>query len=438
LALSANGNNPNSGILWAALNTVGDANQALVAGTLHAYAAQNVTNELWNSDMVSARDAIGTFAKFVVPTVANGKVYMATFSNRLNVYGLLQSAPVPKLSVSPANQSFGSLIVSQSSTQTFHVANIGGQTNLTGTAITALPFSVKTGSPFSVPSGQTGVVQVVFAPSAAGVFSNAVVFASNGGNSTNTVTGSAVTAPRLAISPVSLDFGTVAVGANAQASFVLTNLGGATLSNGVAAVSPGAFTIVSGTPFNLPGFGSTNLAVRFSPSSAGSFSNIVVLTSDGGNSSNTVAGVGAIIPAANFSATPTAGAWPLTVSFLDNSTGTITNWFWEFGDNTISNSAVGSLDHIYAGAGTNTVKLTVSGPLGTNLLTRPNYIIVTNLAPVTLSIQLSGNQVLLTWLSGTLQSSISVTGPYTNVPAATSPYTITPALTSQFFRVQVR
>ena len=33
--------------------------------------------------------AVGNFAKFCPPTVANGKVYLATFSNRLNVYGLL-------------------------------------------------------------------------------------------------------------------------------------------------------------------------------------------------------------------------------------------------------------------------------------------------------------------------------------------------------------
>jgi PKD repeat protein len=437
LALSANGTTAGSGIVWAVHQLTGDANQSVRPGILHAYNAQNVTNELWNSEQLTARDAVGNFAKFVPPTVANGKVYLATFSSRLNVYGLLQSASAPQLSVSPASQSFGFLVVSQSSTQTFHVANMGGQT-LTGTASTALPFSIKAGSPFSVPVGQTGVVQVVFAPSAAGVFSNAVVFASNGGNSTNTVTGSAVTGPQLAISPGSLNFGTVAVGTNAQANFVLTNLGGSTLSNGVAVLSPGPFTLLSGTPFSLPGFGSTNLVVRFSPASAGSFTNSVVVTSDGGNSSNTVAGVGAISPAANFIANPTSGAWPLTVSFTDNSTGTITNWFWDFGDNTTTNSTVGSLAHTYAGAGTNTVKLTVRGPVGTNLLTRPNYIIVTNLPPVTLTIQLSGNHVRLTWPAGTLQSAISVGGPYTNVPAATSPYTNTPVLTSQYFRVLVR
>jgi hypothetical protein len=107
LALSANGANAGSGIVWAAVNTFSSANQAVVPGTLHAYNAANVASELWNSDMLSLRDSLGNFAKFVAPTVANGKVYMATFSNRLNVYGLL---PQPTLSVSSAAN--GNLIVS--------------------------------------------------------------------------------------------------------------------------------------------------------------------------------------------------------------------------------------------------------------------------------------------------------------------------------------
>lgn len=96
LSLSANGSTLGSGIVWAALNTTSDANQAVVAGTLHAYDAQNVATELWNSDKLMARDGLGNFAKFVAPTVANGKVYMATFSNRINVYGLF---PLPPLTI---------------------------------------------------------------------------------------------------------------------------------------------------------------------------------------------------------------------------------------------------------------------------------------------------------------------------------------------------
>jgi len=101
LAVSANGTNAGSGIIWAIVNTTSSANQAVVSGTLHAYNAQNVSTELWNSQQVS-RDAVGNLAKFVPPTVANGKVYLATFSNRLNVYGLL---PLPQLNISQAGGS---------------------------------------------------------------------------------------------------------------------------------------------------------------------------------------------------------------------------------------------------------------------------------------------------------------------------------------------
>src|SRR5207244_130283 len=85
LAISANGTNAGSGIVWATHNLVGDANQAVRPGILRAYNAQNVTNQLWNSEQLAARDSLGNLAKFVPPTVANAKVYMATFSNRLNV-----------------------------------------------------------------------------------------------------------------------------------------------------------------------------------------------------------------------------------------------------------------------------------------------------------------------------------------------------------------
>ncbi|HWX19676.1 MAG TPA: hypothetical protein VN578_07195 [Candidatus Binatia bacterium] len=95
LAVSANGTNGGTGILWASHQFSGNAQGAIQPGVLHAYNAQNVANELWNSAQLS-RDNVGNFAKFVPPTVANGKVYLATFSNQLNVYGLF---PPPALSI---------------------------------------------------------------------------------------------------------------------------------------------------------------------------------------------------------------------------------------------------------------------------------------------------------------------------------------------------
>ena len=125
LSLSASGTNSGTGIVWASVNTSGNANQGTVAGTLHAYNAQNVALELWNSDMLSSRDSLGNFAKFVAPTVANGKVYIATFSNALKIYGLF---PPPKLTITLS----GGNVVLSWPTNNASAYVLQGNTNLVG------------------------------------------------------------------------------------------------------------------------------------------------------------------------------------------------------------------------------------------------------------------------------------------------------------------
>jgi hypothetical protein len=58
---------------------------------LHAYDATNLAVELWNSNQASNnRDLAGNAMKFVVPTVANGRVYVST-ATEIDIYGLLQN-----------------------------------------------------------------------------------------------------------------------------------------------------------------------------------------------------------------------------------------------------------------------------------------------------------------------------------------------------------
>jgi len=230
-----------------------------------------------------------------------------------------------------------------------------------------------------------------------------VIFTSGAGNSTNPVTGTGVMLPQLAVSPPALDFGTVIVGSNVQASFVLTNSGGATLTNGVATVGAGPFSIISGTPFTLPPAGSTNLVVIFSPSNGSSSSNSIIIASDGGNSTNPVTGVGLVPLAANFSASPTQGLNPLTVNFTDTSTGDITNRFWDFGDGSSTNTAATGFAHTYFVAGSYSVSLTISGPLGVSAFSRADYIVVSALLLVT-DIQFSGPDVVISFDSSPNQS----------------------------------
>ena len=101
LSLSANGNRAYTGIVWANLPYDGDATHQHVPGILRAFDASNVSREIWNSKMTPGDD-FGTWAKWVPPTVANGKVYLATFSNQLIVYGL-RPIPAPFLSEILAN-----------------------------------------------------------------------------------------------------------------------------------------------------------------------------------------------------------------------------------------------------------------------------------------------------------------------------------------------
>ena len=79
--------------------------------------------------------------------------------------------------------------------------------------------------------------------------------------------------------------------------------------------------------------------------------------------------------AAGFTATPTSGTVPLTVTFTNTSTGAITNQLWSFGEG--STSAAASPAHTYTNTGSFTMSLTVFGAGGSNMLTRTSYIAVT-------------------------------------------------------------
>ncbi len=88
LSVSSNGAQDGTGILWASYASSGDAEHAVSPGILRAFDANDISKELWNNQQNAQRDAAGTYAKFAAPTVANGHVYLPTFSNRVVVYGL--------------------------------------------------------------------------------------------------------------------------------------------------------------------------------------------------------------------------------------------------------------------------------------------------------------------------------------------------------------
>ena len=99
MSLSANGNK--DGILWASIHASGDSWHESRPGVLHAFDADDIMHELWSSLEEPSRDDCNNYAKTAPPTIANGKVYLASFGKRntgsgqLCVYGLLPDGPAP-------------------------------------------------------------------------------------------------------------------------------------------------------------------------------------------------------------------------------------------------------------------------------------------------------------------------------------------------------
>ena len=83
MSVSSNGNSAGSGIVWVLVPANGDANSYRgVKGMLLALDAEDVSKELWRSQGQDGKsdtgDSFGLLARFVAPTIANGKVFVPT------------------------------------------------------------------------------------------------------------------------------------------------------------------------------------------------------------------------------------------------------------------------------------------------------------------------------------------------------------------------
>lgn len=77
-------------------------------------------------------------------------------------------------------------------------------------------------------------------------------------------------------------------------------------------------------------------------------------------------------PVTDFAANPLSGSGPLTVEFLDISTGYPTSWLWNFGDG--QTSAEQHPTHTYRNDGYYTVSLTVTNPSGSDVETKMAFL----------------------------------------------------------------
>jgi hypothetical protein len=81
-ALSVSANGTANGILWAVQKN------GAASGALRAYDPANLAVEFYNSNQAGTRDTLAVAAKFAIPVVVNGRVFVATEAT-LTVFGLI-------------------------------------------------------------------------------------------------------------------------------------------------------------------------------------------------------------------------------------------------------------------------------------------------------------------------------------------------------------
>jgi hypothetical protein len=268
------------------------------AGLLHAYDALDLTKELYNSDQFGNQDVAGASVKFAQTTVINGKVYVGG-QQQLDVYGPVPgtprptptstttptptptSTPTPLASVSPTSLSFGRVAKGNTSpAKTVTVTNQGSASLIFMTpaisGTNAVDFAIVSNTcQSSLAPGVKCAMNLTFRPTAnSGTTEHAALaIQDNASNSPQSVSLVGTSSNPTTVTPTTLNFGTVAHGTTSAAKTVkLTNNQGAAISVRLS-ISGSRFAISSTTcGASLGAFKFCNVAVIFSPSTAGSFS----------------------------------------------------------------------------------------------------------------------------------------------------------------------
>lgn len=181
---------------------------------------------------------------------------------------------------------FGSVGVGTTATQTVHLRNVSSANiTVTNATVSASGFAVSGLTlPQALAPGEGVSFQVRFTPQAAGTDAGMLTVDSDAvdsalhlhlvGNGAQGI---------LTVNPSSVNFGSVAPGATASQTVVVTNAGAAPINVIQASVSGPGFVLSGGLPLPMlmAGNQSTSFTVTFAPNSVGNASGTLTLTTDG-------------------------------------------------------------------------------------------------------------------------------------------------------------
>jgi len=220
------------------------------------------------------------------------------------------AATAGALAGNPTSFSFGNVQDGTSQSQTETLKNTGGENlTITQATVSGAGFSY-TGLtlPLTLTPNQSTTFSIKFAPTTAGAVTGTLVLTISGSSPLNlALAGTGVTPATLTANPTSLTFTNVTVGQTQSQTETVKNTGGvnATISQ-VAAAGTGFSISGITTPVTLTPGQSASFSVTFAPTSAGSPSGSVTITSNASNPSLSVALSGTAATAGALTGNPTS------------------------------------------------------------------------------------------------------------------------------------
>lgn len=231
-----------------------------------------------------------TFTPTVMGTATGSLAVTSSASNSILTVALSGVGKKPQISVVPSSVAFGNVPIGIANTQTLAVSD-SGNSNLLISQVTVIGtgFTVSGPTlPATVTPSHSVSLTVRFSPGVAGNVTGTLSIASNATHSPITVpltgTGIAQTL-QLSPSPSALAFGNIPQGSSTRQNVTLTNTGNASVS--LSKLTPvGSYFSISGMamPVTLAPGQSAGFSVTFAPTTTGTFSGNVSVSSTAPNS----------------------------------------------------------------------------------------------------------------------------------------------------------
>ena len=194
---------------------------------------------------------------------------------------------------SASSLSFGTVLVGNNSSLQETLTNTGGSSlTISQATVSGSAFSISGLTlPATLAVGQSTNFNVTFTPQSGGAASGSVTLASDASDPTLKITlsGTGATPGVLSASSQTLSFGNVQVNGSATQSETLTNTGGTTITVSQANISGSGYSISGlSLPLTLIAGQSFTFGATFAPTTAGSASGTISLSSDASNSTLTI------------------------------------------------------------------------------------------------------------------------------------------------------